>query len=79
LGDVVFPSILVAWDFMADDDNDDATIGYSSYASAYVIGYIIGSFITEIVGNFDLLGIPSGLPALVFLIPSMLVAVTLIV
>ena len=40
---------------------------------------IIGSFITEIVGNFDLLGIPSGLPALVFLIPSMLVAVTLIV
>ena len=74
---MVFPSILVTWDFMADDDNDDADIGYSSYASTYVIGYIIGSFITEIVGSFDLLGIRSGLPALVFLIPSMLVAVTL--
>jgi hypothetical protein len=78
LGDVVFPSILVAWGFMADDDNkEDTAIGYSSYASASVIGYIIGSFITEIVGSFDLLGIRSGLPALVFLIPSMLVAVTL--
>jgi hypothetical protein len=77
LGDVVFPSILVAWGFMADDDNkDDAAVGYLSYASASVIGYIIGSFITEIVGSFDLLGIRSGLPALVFLIPSMLVAVT---
>lgn len=63
--------------FHGDDDNDDSAIGYSSYASASVIAYIIGSFITEIVGSFDLLGIPSGLPALVFLIPSMLDAVTL--
>jgi hypothetical protein len=38
---VVFPSILVAWDFMADDDNDDAAIGYSSYASTYVIGSLL--------------------------------------
>lgn len=76
LGDVVFPSILVAWGFMADHDDNDEDVGYSSYASASVIGYIIGSFITEIVGSFDLLGIRSGLPALVFLIPSMLIAVT---
>jgi hypothetical protein len=80
LGDVVFPSILVAWGFMADDDDymDDDVVDYSSYVSASVIGYIIGSFITEVVGSFDLLGIRSGLPALVFLIPSMLIAVTVI-
>jgi len=80
LGDVVFPSILVAWGFMADDDDnkDDNVVDYSSYVSASVIGYIIGSFITEVVGSFDLLGIRSGLPALVFLIPSMLIAVTVI-
>ena len=77
---MVFPSILVAWGFMADDDDnkDDNVVDYSSYVSASVIGYIIDSFITEVVGSFDLLGIRSGLPALVFLIPSMLIAVTVI-
>ncbi|KAL7540945.1 hypothetical protein ACHAXR_010505 [Thalassiosira sp. AJA248-18] len=44
------------------------------YASAATIGYIFGSIETELVGSF---GNISGLPALVFLVPSMLIAVTL--
>jgi len=99
VGDVVFPSILVAWAFAADnvgatspvgadvvvvdDDAYDADIDASPsksggypYATASVVGYIVGSFATEIVGSFRLLGNVSGLPALVFLVPSMLSAVT---
>ena len=102
LGDVVFPSVLVAWGFAADDDDaDDAEsvdgrrssiddnfdygsdrgisgVGGHPYASASVLGYLFGSLVTEIVGSFALLGPRSGLPALVFLIPSMLGAVTTI-
>ncbi len=99
LGDVVFPSVLVAWGFTADDADDAESVdgrGSSSidndfdgsdrgksrggghpYASASVLGYLFGSFVTEIVGSFALLGTGSGLPALVFLIPSMLGAVTI--
>ena len=106
LGDVVFPSILVAWGLAADDDIGDVepttmvciddelrSVGeeiddsgdnksiwghhHHPYASASVLGYLFGSFVTEIVGSFALLGNRSGLPALVFLIPSMLGAVTL--
>jgi hypothetical protein len=104
LGDVVFPSVLVAWGFAADDDDDDdaddaqsvdgrrrssidddfddgsdrgiSGVGGRPYASASVLGYLFGSLVTEIVGSFALLGPRSGLPALVFLIPSMLGAVT---
>jgi hypothetical protein len=94
LGDVVFPSVLVAWGFAADnEDHAESPTGRSNidgdgdesngirlrgggYASASVLGYLFGSFVTEIVGSFALLGTRSGLPALVFLIPSMLGAVT---
>jgi len=109
LGDVVFPSILVAWGFVADKDNDannlspdtdivdgsgsggltsdknnenslniDYSSGrFSSYTLASIVGYLFGSLSTEIVGSFELLGNRSGLPALVFLVPSMLGAVTM--
>jgi len=93
VGDVVFPSILVAWAFAADDDVDadvadgdafdDGDIGAPPsesggypYATSSVVGYVVGSLATEIVGSFRLLGDVSGLPALVFLVPSMLSAVT---
>jgi len=98
LGDIVFPSILVAWGFAADNDANlslgtnvvadsnaadgkmdtppSKSEGYP-YATASIIGYIFGSLATEIVGSFSLLGNVSGLPALVFLVPSMLSAVTM--
>eukprot|EP00581_Thalassiosira_minuscula_P005362 CAMPEP_0183742128 /NCGR_PEP_ID=MMETSP0737-20130205/63991_1 /TAXON_ID=385413 /ORGANISM="Thalassiosira miniscula, Strain CCMP1093" /LENGTH=832 /DNA_ID=CAMNT_0025977657 /DNA_START=9 /DNA_END=2507 /DNA_ORIENTATION=+ len=92
LGDIVFPSLLVAWGFAADhvdalsrSDEDDAEkvdpspskLSSHPYATATIIGYIFGSFATEIVGSFRLLGNISGLPALVFLVPSMLAAVSM--
>jgi len=103
LGDVVFPSILVAWGFVADGAGSNEVAGESDgsthtsgdgggddvlprsapgpfvvgYATASVAGYVLGSFATEIVGTFGLLGDRSGLPALVFLVPCMLGAVTL--
>ena len=67
---------------LSDSDGDEESTdgincrGYD-YTKASVIGYLIGSFFTEIVGSFSLLGRVSGLPALVFLIPSMLSSVTL--
>mmetsp|Transcript_46822 Transcript_46822/g.99404 ORF Transcript_46822/g.99404 Transcript_46822/m.99404 type:complete len:309 (+) Transcript_46822:1-927(+) len=84
VGDVVFPSVLVAWAFAADDvDSSDAGAeadpgesGGYSYAAASVAGYLLGSLATELVGSFSLLGTRSGLPALVFLVPSMLGVVT---
>lgn len=91
LGDVVFPSILVAWGFAADktinnlkdmagntsspSDDKSGSAEYP-YATASILGYAFGSFATEIVGSFSLLGNVSGLPALVFLVPSMLCGVT---
>ena len=65
--------------------NDDGTLAASPgrqkgypYATASVAGYVLGSLATEIVGSFSLLGNVSGLPALVFLVPSMLGAVTMV-
>jgi len=92
LGDVVFPACLVAWGFFADsivgkqqllDDAAEEEVEEMpinkrqiSYTTATTAGYVIGSAATEIVGTFSLLGSGRGLPALIFLIPSMLVAVT---
>ena len=85
LGDVVFPSSLVAWGLVVDNDSNQPQDNDSedrlgsndySYASSAIGGYVIGSFLTEIVGSFNLLG-RGGLPALVFLVPSMLTAVSL--
>lgn len=81
LGDVVFPSSLVAWGIVADNSNqpqnNDSEDGLASndYSSAAVGGYVIGSFLTEIVGSFNLLG-RGGLPALIFLVPSMLISIS---
>jgi hypothetical protein len=87
LGDVVFPACLVAWAVAADRtnthklrDNDEGDADKDSwtykYTSSAVSGYILGSILTEIVGSFSLLGKGSGLPALVFLVPCMLLCVT---
>ena len=85
LGDVVFPACLVAWSFFADamaksndnaDDMGEMSKKKISYATATTAGYVIGSAATEIVGTFSLLGSGRGLPALIFLIPSMLATVT---
>ncbi|KAL3822392.1 hypothetical protein ACHAXA_010870 [Cyclostephanos tholiformis] len=65
------------------EDIDDIDGNYSRgglhhhpYASATVFVYVLGSFVTEIVGIFGMLGNRLGLPALVFLMPSMLCAMT---
>ena len=87
LGDVVFPACLIAWGFFADavgksTTTDDTEVNEApkkqqiSYTTATTAGYIIGSAATEIVGSFSLLGGGRGLPALIFLLPSMLLAVT---
>eukprot|EP00986_Skeletonema_menzelii_P007511 scaffold2950_cov93-Skeletonema_menzelii.AAC.12 len=87
LGDVVFPACLVAWGFFADaigtptNDASDEAGGEMpkrqiSYTTATTAGYVLGSAVTEIVGTLSLLGSGRGLPALIFLIPSMLIAVT---
>ena len=88
LGDVVFPACLVAWSCFADNamaqsqtaiDNESVDLpkkNHISYTSATTAGYVIGSAATEIVGSFSLLGSGRGLPALIFLIPAMLLAVT---
>ena len=89
LGDVVFPSALVAWGMVADNvssqpqanggedgGGEDGKVSNDySYTSSAVGGYVIGSFLTEIVGSFNLLG-KGGLPALVFLVPSMLISIS---
>jgi len=82
LGDVVFPACLVAWGFFADavgkpaEEEEENPKKQISYTTATTAGYVIGSAATEIVGTFSLLGSGRGLPALIFLIPSMLIAVT---
>lgn len=88
LGDVVFPACLVAWSCFADNvttqtptaiDNESVELPKKnriSYTSATTAGYVIGSAATEIIGSFALLGSGRGLPALIFLIPAMLLAVT---
>ena len=52
--------------------------GKYQYTSAAIAGYLSGSFLTEIVGSFSLLGKGAGLPALVFLVPIMLMFVTFV-
>lgn len=83
LGDIVFPSILVAWAMNADstsiDNGDDGMkASFWQYTPAAIFGYVTASLIMEIIGSFSLLGNRGGLPALVFLIPAMLACVTLL-
>lgn len=89
LGDVVFPSLLVAWAFVADNDavdaTDNATVSNGAedhspykfagypYTKSAIFGYLFGSIATEIVGTF---GKVVGLPALIFLVPSCFCSVT---
>lgn len=67
LGDIVFPACLVSWGFAFD----------ISYAFAAIVGYVLGSFLTEVastLGPEELVG----LPALLFITPAMLSCVTLL-
>ncbi len=69
LGDIVFPACLVSWGFAFD----------VSYAIAAIVGYVLGSFLTEVastLGPQELVG--QGLPALLFITPAMLTCVTLL-
>ena len=69
LGDIVFPACLVSWGFALD----------TVYAYAAITGYILGSFLTEIVstlGPSSLVG--QGLPALLFITPAMLFCVSFV-
>ncbi len=87
LGDVVFPSVLVAWGFAADDDidvvndvepailvcvdNSMSSVGEDiddidgNYSRGglhhHPYGYVLGLFVTEIVGIFEMLGNRLGL------------------
>ena len=86
LGDVVFPACLITWALNADtigsvtaDECDETSSNLSmyQYTAAATFGYIFASLLMEVVGSFSLLGNRGGLPALVFLIPSMLLCVSL--
>lgn len=59
LGDIVFPACLVAWGYNFN----------KSYAYTAIFGYFVGSLLTEVAST---LGPVQGLPALIFLTPSML-------
>lgn len=65
LGDIVFPACLVSWGFAVD----------MIYANAAIGGYVLGSLLTEIVST---IGPNQGLPALVFIAPTMLACVSLV-
>ena len=65
LGDIVFPACLVAWGYNFN----------KSYAYTSVFGYFLGSLLTEVAST---LGPVQGLPALIFLTPSMLGCVSLL-
>lgn len=65
LGDVVFPACLVSWGYTF----------HKHYAYASIVGYIIGSIVTEAVSTF---GPTQGLPALIFLAPAMLGSVSIL-
>ncbi|KAL7475740.1 hypothetical protein ACHAW6_001648 [Cyclotella cf. meneghiniana] len=55
--------------------NHSKIFGNNQYTFAAIAGYLFGSFLTEIVGSFSFLGKGAGLPALVFLVPAMLMFV----
>jgi hypothetical protein len=86
LADCVFPAVLVAWALNADavycastNDNQksltDSVLQYQ-YTFAATFGYLVASLFVEVIGSFALLGNRGGLPALVFLVPTMLLCVS---
>lgn len=82
LGDIIFPACIVSWGIISD------TSDYSSgnengrkahYTNASIIGYILGSLLTELVSTFGPTEIVNkGLPALVFITPVMLACITFV-
>jgi hypothetical protein len=86
LGDVVFPACLVAWALNADsldstgggDERSSISMFKYRYTLAATFGYVFASLVMEIIGSFSLFGNRGGLPALVFLIPIMLLCVTVV-
>jgi len=77
---------LIAWALNADalnstTNNDNSkSPSFSSwkyqYTTAATCSYLFASSVMEIIGSFSLLGNRGGLPALVFLVPTMLAFVT---
>ena len=86
LGDVVFPGFLIAWALNADsidhtpigggESNSKIPFWNYRYTLAAAFGYVFASLAMEVVGSFSLIGSKGGLPALVFLVPAMLICVT---
>jgi hypothetical protein len=77
LGDAVFPSILAT--FLKRFDNEQQTLSTSKSTSTSLslfvvslVGYIIGCILCELAPTIS----TGGLPALVFILPSMLISVT---
>ncbi|OEU07563.1 hypothetical protein FRACYDRAFT_250986 [Fragilariopsis cylindrus CCMP1102] len=77
LGDAVFPSILAT--FLKRFDNEQQTLSTSKSTSTSLslfvvslVGYIIGCMLCEFAPTIS----TGGLPALVFILPSMLISVT---
>ena len=79
LGDAVFPSILAT--FLKRFDNEQQTLSTSTSTSTStslslfvvsLVGYIIGCMLCEFAPTIS----TGGLPALVFILPSMLISVT---
>ena len=70
LADIVFPSILAGWAYDFDKsigDNKDISL-----FSASLFGYVIGCFLLEVFQT------GAGQPALVFIVPSMLLTIFLV-
>jgi hypothetical protein len=73
LGDAVFPSMLAT--FLKRFDNEQQTLSTSTSLSLFVVslvGYIIGCILCEFAPTIS----TGGIPALVFILPSMLISVT---
>ena len=71
LGDVVFPGILTGWSYRYDLKSIDGNEGQqgSSIFQASIAGYALGCFLCEIFQTGQ------GQPALIYIVPSMLLAV----
>ena len=71
LGDIVFPSMLAGWAVRRDKQRTGSINGRSgrSYHQAALVSYAAGCFLCEIFQT------GAGQPALVFIVPSMLVGV----
>ena len=69
LGDIAFPSLLAGWSLRKDGES--STKGNSVYFRYSMISYVVGCMLLEFLQT------GSGQPALIYLVPSMLIGLSL--